>query len=171
MISWISWSWAGGLVYLTFSVSLATGYISVSSYISVLYIISVFPSSLHKNTLVVWCVLFMCIVVVVAATHRREVTLQPAPATLCPLLAGSPARVDPNTANDLTDAEQAIKEAEAVNANKALRIAIDATILVKQIQVEACYPQILEEVVLAGSVGHPILMDMLTEATGGTKPG
>ena len=52
-----------------------------------------------------------------------------------------------------------------------MRLAIDVTILVKQIQVEACYPQILDEVVLAGSVGHPILLDMLTEATGGANPG
>ena len=52
-----------------------------------------------------------------------------------------------------------------------MRIAIEATILVKQIQVEAIYPHILDEVVLAGTVGREILMDMLTEATGGVNPG
>ena len=59
--------------------------------------------------------------------------------------------------------EEAAKEAEAITANRALRIAIEATILVKQIQVEAIYPHILDEVVLAGTVGREILMDMLTE--------
>ena len=42
---------------------------------------------------------------------------------------------EPNVNDDLTDDEQSAKEAEAVNANKALRIAIDAMILVKKIQV------------------------------------
>ena len=52
-----------------------------------------------------------------------------------------------------------------------MRIAIDAMILVKKIQVEACYPHILDEVVLAGSVGNPIPMDVLTEASSGANPG
>ena len=48
---------------------------------------------------------------------------------------------------------------------------MDAMILVKKIQVEACYPQILDKVVLAATVENPILMDMLTEASGGANPG
>ena len=43
--------------------------------------------------------------------------------------------------------------------------------MVKQIQVEEIYPQILDEVVLAGSIGREILLDMLQEATGGINPG
>ena len=55
---------------------------------------------------------------------------------------------EPDVNEVLTDEELSAKEAEAINANKALRIAIDAMILLKNIQVEACYPQILDEVVL-----------------------
>ena len=79
--------------------------------------------------------------------------------------------LDQSTSQDPSALEEAAKEAEAITANKALRIAIEATIMVKQIQVEAIYPQILDEVVLAGSIGREILMDMLKEATGGTNPG
>ena len=79
--------------------------------------------------------------------------------------------LDQSTTQDPSAVEEAAKEAEAITANRALRIAIEATILVKQIQVEAIYPQILDEVVLAGSIGREILMDMLKEATGGANPG
>ena len=60
---------------------------------------------------------------------------------------------------------------EAIAANQALQIAIEATLLVKQIQVNEIFPQILSEVVLAGSTGNEILLDMLKEATGGINPG
>ena len=40
-------------------------------------------------------------------------------------------------------------------------------ILVKKIQVEPCSRQILDEVVLAGTMGNPILLDMLREASEG----
>ena len=43
-------------------------------------------------------------------------------------------------------------------------------ILVKKIQVEPCSRQILDEVVLAGTMGNPILLDMLREASGGDNP-
>ena len=33
-----------------------------------------------------------------------------------------------------------------------------------------CYSQILDEVVLAGTMGNPILLDMLREASGGDNP-
>ena len=60
---------------------------------------------------------------------------------------------------------------EAIAANQTLRIAFEATLMVKQIQVEEIFPQILSEVVLAGSTGNKILLDMLKEATGGINPG
>ena len=58
-----------------------------------------------------------------------------------------------STSKDPNGAEEAAKEAEAIASNRALRIAIEATILVKQIQVEEIFPQILDEVVLTGMLG------------------
>ena len=50
---------------------------------------------------------------------------------------------EPTVKEDPNDAEDSTTEAKAINANKALRIAIDTMILVKKIQVESCFPQIL----------------------------
>ena len=77
---------------------------------------------------------------------------------------------DQGTLQDPIDAESAAREVEAIAANQALRIANESTLLVKNIQVEEIFPQILSEVVLAGSTGNEILLDMLKQAAGGIIP-